>query len=123
MSLLVSVPELVARFLRPSHEGWVPAVHIGINLLTWLVSAGFGIFSALAFGNLDNYNVDFGDWEDGCPSSDMGLECWGVPLYPYFRALVVFMFVLMGIHLGIFAVAINQHRRRRVLKEGRVGVV
>lgn len=106
----VSVFELVVCFLWFSYEGWVLVVYIGINFFMWLVLVGFGIFLVFVFGNLDNYNVDFGDWEDGCFFFDMGFECWGVFLYLYFRVFVVFMFVFMGIYLGIFVVVINQYR-------------
>jgi hypothetical protein len=112
--LVVCVPELVTRWLCPRNLGWIPAVHIGLSLVTWLSGLVTGAINAYLY---PEFNRVDGDWEDGCPDSHAsGLECYGKPLLPLFAVSITINFALAVTHFCLFLIVIKQHSERMALK-------
>lgn len=112
--LVVSVPELITRWICPWNLGWIPAVHIGLSLITWLSAIATGVFNAYLFREFNS--VD-GDWEDGCPDQHAsGFQCYGKPLLPQYVVTIAINFALAVTHFSLFLTAIMQHTERQALK-------
>lgn len=116
---VVSGPELIGRYFRPKNVGWRPAVHIGLNMLIWLVALGMGSYFSYSYHDMNQRDYSFGEWESGCRYSDSPLfVCHGKPLFPHLLTLIVLLFVIVSIHLVIFVMSIRQHMDAKRLRRG-----